>query len=539
LKGGLMAENHETLIKRDMSYSIKDGLFSNVMTTIFTGVYLTGFALELGVSQYLIGLLASLPAIANLGQIFGPVFINRVGGEKKACLISAGLYRLFWLLIAAIPLYLYFDLKREFVIAIFFFLLLLASLAAAFSNVSWMGWISLIIPANLRGNFFGRRNMYAGFSAMAAGLLAGFWIDFWHSSYPGLPLTGYSILFIITLFSGIISWFLMVKISAGVETEEADPSTLFENLKIPLQDKNFRLLIIFSMAWAFAVGLASPFFSVYMINTLELPFTLISLFGLAAAATNIIGMKYWGQFVDRIGSKSLLYFSSMGAGLLPIIWIFTSADSYNLLWVINLLTGVFWSGIGLATSLLLMQLARERYRIAYYGLFAAGTGLAAAIAPIIGGVIAGLTADLSLTVNFIELEGLHFLFILAVILRVFSLGLLARVEIERQMTIQEILDRSRAVFHPFRSVQQVAGLGFQSLENVNLTVSKGLFQWESQLDIVFRKGRYIWYRAGKKANRFERQLESIIDKAEETQGTLINKIFKLIDWLNRVGEEEE
>ena len=534
-----MDENHDLMVKRDISYSIKDGLFSNVMTTIFAGVYLTGFALELGISKYLIGLLASLPAIANLAQIFGPLFINKVGSEKQACLISAGLYRVFWLLIAAIPLYLYFGLSRELVILIFFFLLLLASLAAAFSNVSWMGWISLIIPPNSRGKFFGRRNMYAGFSAMAAGLLAGFWIDFWQSRFPDLPLTGYSILFIITLLSGIISWILLAKISSGVETEKADSSTLIENLKIPLQDKNFRLLIIFSMAWAFAVGLASPFFSVYMINTLELPFTLISLFGLAAAATNIIGMKYWGQFVDRIGSKSLLYFSSLGAGLLPIIWIFTSVDNYNLLWVINLLTGIFWSGIGLATSLLLMQLAKERYRIAYYGLFAAGTGLAAAIAPIIGGLIAGLTDDLRLTVNFIELEGLHFLFLLAVFLRVLSLGLLAQVEIERQMTIQEILDRSRAVFHPFRSVQQVAGLGFQSLENVNLTVSRGLFQWESQLDIVFRKGRYIWYRAGKKAHKFEKQLELFIDKAEETQGILVNNIFRLIDWLNRVGEEEE
>ncbi len=107
------------------------------------------------------------------------------------------------------------------------------------------------------------------------------------------------------------------------------------------------------------------------------------------------------------------------------------------------------------------------------------------------------------------------------------------------MTIQQILDQSRAVFHPFRSAQQVAGLGFQSLENVNLAVSKGLFQWESQLDIVFRKGRYLWYRAGKKANRFDQQLELIIDKAEETQGIMISRLFKLIDWLNRVGEEEE
>ena len=536
-----MEETNENLLNKNMAYSIKDGLFSNVMTTIFAGVYLTGFALELGLSEYLIGLLASLPAVANLAQIFGPIFINKIGGEKRACLVSAGFYRLFWLLIAGVPLYLYLGLAQEVVIVLFFLLLLLASLAAAFSNVSWMGWISAIIPASSRGKFFGRRNMYAGFSAMAAGLLAGFWIDFWKNLMPGIPLTGYSILFIITLSSGIISWFILAKISSGVEpeSERADSSTLFENLKIPLQDNNFRMLIIFSMAWAFAVGLASPFFSVYMINTLELPFTLISLFGLAAAATNIIGMKYWGQFVDRIGSKSLLYFSSLGAGLLPVIWIFTSAANYNLLWVINLLTGVFWSGIGLATSLLLMQLAKEKYRIAYYGLFAAGTGLAAAIAPIIGGLIAGLSTDLSLTFNFIELEGLHFLFVLAVILRVFSLGLLAKVEVERQMTIQQILDQSRAVFHPFRSAQQVTGLGFQSLENVNLAVSKGLFQWESQLDIVFRKGRYLWYRAGKKANRFDQQLELMIDKAEETQGDLINKIFKLIDWLNRVGEEEE
>ncbi|MGM0421127.1 MAG: MFS transporter [Bacillota bacterium] len=536
-----MAGNFEVKIKKDMDYSIKDGLFTNVMTTVFAGAYLTGFALELGLQAYLIGLLAALPALANLAQIFGPTYINKVGGEKKACLLSAGMYRILWLLIAAIPFYLNFGLKIEKAIIIFLILLFLASLTAAFSNVSWMGWISMIVPPETRGGFFGKRNMYAGFSAMLAGFGAGIWIDTWKTLGLGEPLWGYSILFLFALGSGLISWILMAKTSSGREaqSEPAENSTLLENLKVPLQDHNFKLLVTFSMAWAFAVGVASPFFSVYMINTLNLKFTMISVFGVVAAVTNIIGMKYWGHFVDRIGSKSLLYFSSLGAGLLPLVWTFTSATNYNLLWVINILTGVFWSGIGLATSLLLMQLAREKYRIAYYGLFAAGTGLAAAVAPVVGGVIAGLTVELSWSVGFIKMEGFHTLFGLAVVLRILSLGLLRRVEVDREITIQQILQRSRAVFHPFRSVQHMTVLGYQSLENVNMSVSRGLFQWEAQLDIIIRRGRYVWYRVGKRAGRMDEKIERMVGRAEENQGYLVLKIFQVIDWLNRLGEEEE
>ncbi len=529
--------------EKDKKYSIIDGMFSNVMVTIFGGAYLTGFGLALGMEEYQIGLLVALPALANLVQLLGPQYINSLGGEKQACLVGTGLFRLNWLIIALLPVLLYLGVSQSVVIAIFLILLSLAGIFAAFSNVSWMGWISSLIKKSERGRFFGQRNMYAGITAMISGLMAGFIIDSWETLFPGQEIWGFSLAFLLAFCCGVVSWLFLRRISAGVEEESSleKPVELnfWESLRLPLQDKNFRYLVIFSMAWAFAVGLSAPFFSVYMIVDLSIPFTVISLLTLVSGITNIIGMKYWGQFVDRIGSKSLLYYTSLGAVALPVIWIMAGPQNYSILWGVNFFSGLIWSGIGLATSLLLMQLAREEYKVAYYGLFAAATGLAAAVAPIVGGVLAGLVSEIALQINFLYLEGLHFIFILTSLLRVFSLSLLIRVELEEQLSLQELLTRGMGDFYPLQWVRHLTVMGVQSIENINLTVSRGLLYWESQLEEFLLKSRRIWTSTESKAEEFDSKIEEIVNRTEEKESWLIEKIVALYNWLEELGENDE
>ncbi len=534
---------YEEAYERDKKYSILDGMFSNVMITVFGGAYLTGFGLALGMEEYHIGLLVALPALANLIQLFGPLYINRMGGEKQACLLGTGLFRLNWLIIAILPVLFYLGLSQSAVIIIFLVLLAFSGVFAALSNVSWMGWISSLIKTTERGRFFGRRNMYAGITAMISGLLAGLIIDSWEALFPEQEIWGFSLAFLMAFGCGVVSWLFLRKISSGIEEKGSlgKPVELgfLESLRLPLQDQNFRYLVIFSMAWAFAVGLSAPFFSVYMIVDLTIPFTVISLLALVSGITNIIGMKYWGQFVDRIGSKSLLYYTSLGAAALPLIWIMAGPQNYSILWGVNFFSGLIWSGIGLATSLLLMQLAREEYKVAYYGLFAAATGLAAAVAPIVGGILAGVVSEAALQLNFLYLEGLHFIFILTSLLRVFSLSLLIRVELEEQLSLQELLTRGMGDFYPLQRVRHLTVMGVQSVENLNLTVSRGLLFWESQLEDVLIKSRRIWENTESRAEEIDNKLEDIVSRTEEKESWLLEKIAAIFSWLDQLGEDDD
>jgi len=538
-----LQKSYKEIYERDKRYSILDGMFSHVMLTVFGGAYLTGFGLALGMEQYQIGLLVALPALANLVQLLGPLYIRRVGGEKQACLLGTGMFRLNWLIIALLPLLFYLGASQSAIITIFLVLLALSGVFAALSNVSWMGWISSLIKRAERGRFFGRRNMYTGISAMVSGLLAGLIIDNWRAFFPELEIWGFSLAFLLALGCGVVSWLFLRKISSGIAEGGSlgKPVELgfLESLKLPLQDQNFRYLVTFSMAWAFAVGLSAPFFSVYMIVDLSIPFTVISLLALVSGATNIIGMKYWGQFVDRIGSKSLLYYTSLGAAGLPLIWIMAGPQNYNILWGVNFFAGLIWSGLGLATSLLLMQLAREEYKVAYYGLFAAATGMAAAVAPVVGGVLAGLTSEMALQLNFLYFEGLHFIFILTSVLRVLSLSLLIRVELEEQLSIQELVTRGMGDFYPLQRVRHLTVMGVQSVENLNLTVSRGLLYWESQLEDFLIKSRRIWENTGNRAEELDNRLEDMVSRTEEKESWLLEKIAAFFQWLDQLGENDE
>jgi len=60
---------------------IKDGLASQTMVTLTGGVFLVAFALKLGASNLVIGLLAAIPPLTQLIQI--PFFIVRVTHKGK------------------------------------------------------------------------------------------------------------------------------------------------------------------------------------------------------------------------------------------------------------------------------------------------------------------------------------------------------------------------------------------------------------------------------------------------------------------------
>ena len=59
----------EQYSKTDLRNSFYDGMFANIFATLTGGVFLTGFALYLGMNEFMIGVVASMPFIVTVFQV--------------------------------------------------------------------------------------------------------------------------------------------------------------------------------------------------------------------------------------------------------------------------------------------------------------------------------------------------------------------------------------------------------------------------------------------------------------------------------------
>jgi hypothetical protein len=59
----------EPRLTDNLKNSIYDGMFAHAFATLTGGVFLTGFALYLGMNDFMIGLVASMPFIVTVFQV--------------------------------------------------------------------------------------------------------------------------------------------------------------------------------------------------------------------------------------------------------------------------------------------------------------------------------------------------------------------------------------------------------------------------------------------------------------------------------------
>ncbi|NMB45930.1 MAG: MFS transporter [Firmicutes bacterium] len=521
----------ETL-QDDLKLSVREGAVNTVFATLIGGTFLVGFALELGATTTQIGILSALPPLLNLVQILGSYFVTKVGSSKRVCVLSAALYRLVWVLITLLPLILFWTTREWGAVLILIACLAVASLFASLSGVAWMTWITQMVPESVRGRFFGHRNMVAGAVGMVASLAAAQFIDGWQRTYtsPTDRLLGFSLLFGIGLAFGLRGLMGLRRISDVPLSQDSGDTSFWQELRRPLQDQGFRRWIMFSTVWGFAVGVGSPFFSVYMLENLNLQFSVIAILGLVNGITNTLGMRLWGNLIDEMGSKPLLAICSVGGAVIPFLWVLTGPGNWGILWVTHFFNGLAWSGIGLASSQLLMSTAPEDGASMYFAVFAAITGIAGTISPLLGGALSGVFASLSWQVGHTTLSGLQLLFILTGSLRLLSLTLLRPVPSPQEMSLGEVLSKVRQLspLQGLRSHQQLTAVGLQAVENTFFHIAEGSLQSERHIQALLDRGFALTHYVKETSEKVEESIDRRLTRWERFLDMLISPLVRAI-----------
>lgn len=475
-------QNLDQQTLKSLNYSIIDGISWSVMFALTSGVFLIGFALFLGATPFQIGLISSLPFLANAAQIIGAYFVESTGQKKKISITTALVNRFLWIPIILTPFLIFPYSKAIWIVIILFSL---SSIFGAISGVAWLSWTSTIVPKNILGKFFSKRNAYIGFVTVIIGLLGGLFLDYWGINQLNL-LHAFAVIFSIAVVFGLLSVFYQRLIQEiPVKAEHVTFKKFVGLVRMPYKDENFRKFVRFGLIWGFALGIVGPFFIVYQLDILELNYMMIVALNTLFIVSGIISLSKWGDVVDRYGAKPVLAISSFIVSLYPLFFLFVTKQNFMLLVPINILAGIAWSGVDFASAQILLRISPYYNKSVYFSSFAAASGIALGIAPILGGFLVGIFESISLPLVFITLSGIHIIFLLSGILRLWSTSFIPSINEPEAGNVDEVLSALKSsrlmnIFVNFYHISQFS-IGVFTLP---LIYSRKIY---SESEKIFRK----------------------------------------------------
>jgi MFS family permease len=249
----------------------------------------------------------------------------------------------------------------------------------------------------------------------------------------------------------------------------------------PYKDQNYKNLLIFLFFWYFTLGFTIPFFTVYMLEKLQLILTLVILFTGISQIMNLSFLQLWGSLSDKFSNKSVLNISCPLFVLCILGWIFTSLPglywfTLPLLIIIHIFMGISLAGTTLSLSNISLKLAPKGKSNWYLAVTSLFTSIPLGIAPILGGLCANYF-DLSEfywsfnwksptnsgTIQILNLQGMDFFFIIAILIGIFAIHRLTLVkeegdienEIIRNEFLLEIRKSLRSLFRVRKSKEPI------------------------------------------------------------------------------------
>ncbi len=457
--------------KKGLRAVIMDGVMSHLMTVLTGGVFLVGMGLKLGASNFQIGLLAAVPALTQLIQLPAIYLVEKIRKRRWITVTAALVSRFAWLFVALIPFLFSASLGLGLLIGCLFFHFMVGGIASC----SWHSWMRDFVPEHQMGSFFSNRLRIATMLGVVFSFLAGFFIDWWKVRFPEFELYGYSFLFALGFVVGLLGVVFLRKIPDVPMA--LDRRKFLDVLSRPLKDKNFRKLLIFLGSWSFAINLAAPFFTVYMLKRIGLGMSMVVGLSILSQIFNFSFLTLWGKWTDHYSNKSVLQVSCPLFMVCVLAWTFTTMPeahflTFPLIVLIHAIMGIAMAGIAIASGNIGLKLAPKGQATAY---LAAGTlvnSIAAGIAPILGGSFADFFAVCNLSLNVkwsspnkvfifdtININHWDFFFIFSFVVGLYSLHRLSLIdehgEVGEKVVLKELVESIKS---PIRSMSSIAGV---------------------------------------------------------------------------------
>jgi MFS family permease len=174
-----------------------------------------------------------------------------------------------------------------------------------------------------------------------------------------------------------------------------------------------------------AVGISSPFFTVYMLRDLQLNYLEFTVLTGTSVFVQFLMLTTWGRIADVYGNRLILIVTSISLPVVPLLWLLS--DDFWALLLFQCLSGLSWSGFTLGTGNLLYELVPRTRRAAYVAFHNVGTATGVFGGAMLGAALAVILPPRAVLFGASEAaSNLLYLFALSGLLRAILAALLAR-----------------------------------------------------------------------------------------------------------------
>lgn len=241
------------------------------------------------------------------------------------------------------------------------------------------------IPSNLRGRFFGSRQLFGGVLAIGSGFIVKAILG-----NRGIPFpNNYVFLFLFSFIFISISYLALGSVREPIHEVHERRLTFVKFVEKALHilkfDNNYRLFLIVQILGG-AMGLALPFYVLYAKDILGVKLGMVGIFLSAQMLGSVLSNILWGHLSDFIGNKKVIQISIFLGLMAPLIALLTPAHLPDLFIPLFILIGSSITGQIIGNTNFLLDMAPAKDRPTYISI--RGTlRLPVVIFPLIGGVI--------------------------------------------------------------------------------------------------------------------------------------------------------
>jgi MFS family permease len=427
-------------IDRALRHSVRDGMAYTVQVGAGE-TYFSAFALFLRATAPQVALLSTLPPLlASSAQLFS-AWIGGYVGRRRLVLFGCALQALLWLPIVALP-----ALLGGYAIPALLVLLVLYHSANNLAAPQWTSIMRDLVSERRRGRYFAHRTRLMTITTFVSLVACG--IVLHELDTAGRTYLGFVVIFLVAFVARTISVYHLTFLHEMPPTTTA-PDMHIEHWWRTLLSTGAIGFSIYVALMNAAVGISSPFFTVYMLRDLKLSYFEFTMLQGTSVLVQFLMLTTWGRVADIYGNRLILIVTSISLPIVPAIWLLS--DNFWALVLFQALSGLSWSGFTLSAGNLLYELVPQTRRAAYVAFHNVGTA-----AGVFGGAMLGSLLQVVLPPRAVlfgtsgVVSSLLYIFVISGIARAIVAALLAR-------RVRELRKPRRALSAP-ALVLRVTGL---------------------------------------------------------------------------------
>jgi MFS family permease len=358
-----------------MAFSVMTGFFNPFMSV---------FAIALGATNYMVGLLVSLPALAGMiGQALGALLAGGARRQLPIVVVWAALSRAFFLLFALLP-FLPAPQAWIFVLAVG-----LMNLPGSVAGLAWTALMQKLFPPRRRGEIFGQRNAFISAVTLSATAVGG-----WVLTVLPFP-ANYTTLNLASLAFLAVSLGYLTTLREPLSPEQAEPrrkvaDRVRQAMRRLRANRPFTTFLGAMAAFWFGLFLPQALYPILFVREMHMPPFWIGLLYSAGGLSAVLTYRFWGRFSDRHGHLRTLALCATARPLHGLLYCFVQAA-----WTpsaIEFVFAGFVSGFDLSAFNSILELAPPEDSSTYIAVFNIVNGLLVLSAPLLGVWLASVTS---------------------------------------------------------------------------------------------------------------------------------------------------